>query len=412
MKVRRVKRHIFVTREYDDICYKSKNLYNYCNYILRQCITDNPELIEEYLNIVNDEGFIPEYALTTRLAKDNQRDYRSLPSQTAQQVIKLLYKNWKAFFRAIKDWSKNKSKYRGMPKPPRYKKKDGRNIVIFTNQQAKIRNGYLYFPKMTKLRPIKTNVLAYQFKQVRIVPRPTCYIVEIVYERTATPRVDLDENLYLGIDLGIDNFVTMVDNQGHRPFIIKGGVVKSWNQYFNKKKAKLMSYIGSRGTSNKIKRLTLRRNCKIENYMHHASKFVVDYCVTHRIKTIVVGYNKQWKQKSNMGDANNQNFVSIPHYRFIEMLKYKAEEVDISVILQEESYTSKCDALALEPLEKRDAYLGKRIHRGLFQSSIGKLINADVNGALNILRKAIGDSFVRRIVDRGLVFNPVKVDVL
>ena len=98
MKVRRVKRHIFVTREYDDICYKSKNLYNYCNYILRQCITDNPELIEEYLNIVNDEGFIPEYALTTRLAKDNQRDYRSLPAQTAQQVIKLLYKNWKAFF--------------------------------------------------------------------------------------------------------------------------------------------------------------------------------------------------------------------------------------------------------------------------------------------------------------------------
>jgi putative transposase len=149
----------------------------------------------------------------------------------------------------------------------------------------------------------------------------------------------------------------------------------------------------------------------IQNYLHHTSRFITDYCIENKIKNIVIGYNKKWKQEVNLGKVNNQKFVSIPYLTLIRQIQYKSEEVGIRVILNEESYTSKCDSLALEKLEKQESYLGKRIKRGLFQSSIGKLINADVSGSLNILRKVIGDGFIGNLINKSCVLQPLRMNI-
>lgn len=403
--IQRVERHIFLTKEFDEICYHSKSLYNYCNYVLRQGLSGKLENIPEFVDLLKEDKYIGEYDLSKRLAELNQVDYRNLPIQTSQQVIKLLYKNWKSFYKTIKQYKTSPKLFKGKPKPPRYKDKNGKNIVIFTNQQVKIKDGFINFPKKCGLNSLKTKVN--NLVQVRIVPQATCYVVEVVYKKEAQ-NVELNNNLYLGIDLGLNNFATIVDNTENQPFIINGKTIKSDNQFFNKKKAKLMSFVGGRGTSKRISKLTHKRNCKINDFIHKSSRFIVNYCIENKIKTIVIGLNKNWKQGINIGKRNNQKFVQIPHSKFINKIRYKAEEVGIIVIIHEESYTSKCDSLALEPIKKHETYLGKRKKRGLFQSSRNKLINADINGALNILRKVIGDSVVKQIINRGLVFSPIK----
>lgn len=405
--IQRVERHIFVTREFDQICHLSKNLYNYCNYVLRQGLSGKHENIPEFTDLLNDKKYINEYALSKRLAELNQADYRALPAQTAQQVIKLLYNNWKSFYKAIKQYNTKPKLFKGRPKPPRYKDKDGKNLIIFTNQQVKIKDGLINFPKKSLLKPIKTKVD--NLLQVRIVPQASCHVVEVVYTKEVD-NVELDNDLYLGIDLGLDNFATVVDNTENQSFIVNGKPLKSDNQFYNKKKAKLMAFIGDRGNSKMITRLSHKRNCKVQDFLHKCSRFIVNYCIQNKIKTIVVGLNQNWKQRINIGKKNNQKFVQIPHSKFVNQLKYKAEEVGIMVIVHEESYTSKCDGLALEPIKKHENYLGRRKRRGLFQSSIGKLINADINGALNILRKVTGDSVVKQIISSGFVFNPIKID--
>jgi len=343
MKLSRVERHIIVKSEIlEELTYKSKNLYNYANYLIRQHFFETGKLLREF-------------ELTTQLAKDNQVDYRDMPTaQSAQQTIKLLFKNWKSFFKAIKDYKKNPSKYKGRPKLPKYKDKKGHNIVVFTNQNCKIKTikgeNYVYFPKKTGLEPIKTKIEG-NLKQVRIIPQATCFIVEIVYEKEFKNVIEANDRV-LSIDLGLNNLVTTFNNIGEKPFIVKGKISKSINQYYNKKKAKLMSFIGDKGTSNRIKKLTLKRNNKINDYLHKTSRTIIDYCLLNDISKIVIGNNKDWKQNINMGKKNNQNFVSIPFEKLISQIEYKAEEVRIKVITTEESYTSKCSYLNNEIVEK------------------------------------------------------------
>lgn len=193
----------------------------------------------------------------------------------------------------------------------------------------------------------------------------------------------------------------------------KGGFHEdSVNQWYNKKKAKLMSFVGNKGTSNRIRKITLFRNCWIEDKLHKISRYIVDFCKSNNIGTIIIGLNKEWKNEINIGKRNNQHFVSIPHSKLIDKIVYKANLLGIEVITHEESYTSKIDHLAFEPLKKQESYLGKRKKRGLFQSSVGKLINADINGAIGIARKVVGDSFIGKIIDSGFVFNPVRINIL
>ncbi|NNG68289.1 RNA-guided endonuclease TnpB family protein, partial [Caldanaerobacter subterraneus] len=165
---------------------------------------------------------------------------------------------------------------------------------------------------------------------------------------------------------GLNNFVTLVNNIGIKPIVINGKVIKSINQYYNKKKAELMSYVGDRGTSNRIEKLTLKRNNKIKDLMHKISRFIVNWCKQYNIDTLVVGYNPKWKQEIELGKINNQNFVSIPYYQFINMLKYKCEEEGINLILAEESYTSGCSFLDGEEVSKENYDPSRRIKRGLF----------------------------------------------
>ncbi|WP_292485838.1 transposase, partial [Methanohalobium sp.] len=359
------------------LCHISKNLYNQANFIVKQSL--------------NDEGDWVRYEELNKQLKGTE-NYSILPTQTAQQTLKLMDKNWKSFFQSIKDWKKNPENYYSKPNPPKYKKKNGENILTFTNQQCRIKNGVIKFPKKTNLQ-VETRLQDdTKLNQVRILPMGVGYKCEIVYEKgLETPN--LNEEKIASIDLGINNIVTMVNNIGEKPIVIKGGVAKSINQFYNKKAGKLKSIYDKLGIKNskKLKKLYHKYKMKINDFFHKASKTIVDFCVKYNIGTLVIGYNEGWKQEVDMGKRNNQKFTQIPFHRLLEQLKYKAEDVGLKVIEQEESYTSKCSFLDGEPVERRTSYIGKRIKRGLFQSSNGIIINADVNGAYNIMKKAIPD---------------------
>ena len=234
--------------------------------------------------------------------------------------------------------------------------------------------------------------------------------VEIVYEKECV-SADVDANKCAAIDLGVNNLATLVmpDSQ---PIIFSGKVLKSDNQYYNKRKAFLHSVKDKSGIKKYTRQLyemEQRRAMKINDFMHKASRMIINWLVSHGIGRLVIGLNKGWKDSVNLRKKTNQHFCGIPHSRLIKMLEYKCSMVGILFETHEEAHTSKCDALAMEPVRHHDEYLGRRVKRGLFQSSIGKMLNADVNGALNIMRKVVGDSLVKVIVDSGLLFNPIKI---
>lgn len=393
-----VERHIIKDKRFEDICLKSGLLYNYVLYLVRQ-------------GIFNGE-YLKEYDLSTKLGKENQFDFRQLPAAVSQQVVGQVFKSVNSWIGLKKDFDKNPGKYNNnRPRLPKYKKGKKQNVVVFTTSSCRIKDdGCIHFVKNV-VEPIKTNVKKDELKQVRIVPQATCYVVEVIYERK---EVDLNINKdnFLSIDLGLNNLCSCISNVGIKPFIINGRVMKSLNRWYNKKKAGLMSYIGDKGTSRRIRRISLYRNCWIDDKIHKISRYIVNFCASNNIGRIIIGLNKEWKQEINIGKRNNQHFISIPHSKLIDKITYKAKLPCIEVVTHEESYTSKIDHLAFEGMKYQDNYLGKRKRRGLFQSSIGKLINADINGAVGIARKVIGDSCVNMIVGSGFAFNPVRVNIL
>jgi len=391
----RVERHIQVKDDQlDYLCFLSKNLYNYVNYLIRQEFIATHKLLDKY-NLVH------------KLAKQDQADFRALPSNVAQQIVYQLFKNWKSFFKANKDYKKHPEKYKSRPKPPQYKhKENGRNLLVFTKASFTIKEGFIHFAK-DAIQPLETKIS--DIREIRVIPQSSCYAIEVIYNKEAHSNENLDKNLYVSIDLGINNLATLTTNSETHPVLVNGRILKSMNRFYNKEKARLQSYIGDKGTSKRIEHLTLRRNNKVHDYMHKASRFIINYCLKHQIGNIVIGYNPQWKNEVNLGKRTNQKFVSIPYLKLVKQIQYKAEEVGINVVLKEESYTSKCDALALEEIKKHDVYLGKRVKRGLFRSSMNKLINADVNGSLNILRKVIGNGFINPL-NIGLADNPVRIN--
>ena len=206
---------------------------------------------------------------------------------------------------------------------------------------------------------------------------------------------NLDDNFVAGIDIGLNNLVALTSNKpGFQPLIANGRPLKSSNQFYNKHEAELQSQLeGNRKTSKRITKLSNKRNRKVNHYLHNASRQIINHLVDEGIGTLVIGKNKNWKQEINIGRQNNQNFVSIPHARFVNMLSYKAKLAGTKVITTEEGYTSKCSFLDLEPIDKHEEYAGKRIKRGLFRANDGTLINADVNGSGNIIRKVVPNAF-------------------
>lgn len=385
----------------DEYCHLSKNLYNHGNYLIRKKLSENDKWIRyDELNIILK--FDTEFP-----------DYKAMPlAQCAQQTLRMLDKNWKAFFVAIKSWSKNKSKYLGRPKAPKYLKKDGKFELILTNQNCRIKDNKIIFPKAFNGFSINTKCIDradfVKFNQIRIIPKQQYFVVEVVYEIECTDALP-DNGRYLGIDIGVANLATCAVSDGSFAFIINGRPLKSMNQFYNKRKAEIQSELlktSNQKYSNHLIRLDTKRNFKIDDYMHKASKKIVSYCVANHINTIIIGKNKEWKQHVNIGKRNNQTFTQIPFARFISMIEYKAKEYGIAVVMTEESYTSGTSFIDNEEPVKANYNMSRRVKRGLFKSNNGTCINADLNGAYQIIKKVIPIKW-----DRGCVLHPVLVAV-
>ncbi len=374
--------------------HKSKNLYNYANYIFKR------QLKSKY--------FTSEFEMMDILRY--HPSYTSLPAHSAQQIIKFLVKGWKGYFRSKNEFKINPKKFKAPPKPPNYKRKDGFHILFFTENQIRIRNGFVIFPKMIGLR-VKTR-LNVVVKHARIIPRGHSFLLELVYDRGIPPLRPI-KNI-VSVDFGVNNLITMVSNVG-KPVIISGKPLKSTNQWFNKEKSRLSSiYMLQQGTvqvfyGQAMKYLLKRRERKIEDYLHKASRLFINNCIARNTDTIVVGYNEGWKSDINIGRINNQNFVGIPHLNLLRKIEYKAEDAGIRVIRVEESYTSKCSFMDNELIEKHRKYVGRRVHRGLFSTSAGIKLNADCNAAGNIGRKVFPMKYFYGTVD--VVSHPVCLSI-
>lgn len=367
--------------------------------------------------------------------------YRDLSPQTSQQVLRNLFEDWKSYFKSIKAYNKDKSGFTGRPKLPKYKSKDGRIKTSFTNQRCrvkscKIRGDVVTFPRTDLVLRIGIDTTNLTLKEVRIVPNGSIYTIELVWDKVIQISKKLNEKAYIGIDLGLKNLATIVNNIGLQPIIINGKPLVAINQYYNKKKAKLQKFMPfsvvtrynkSKGIlenkkiqlcySKKIDKLTRKRNNKIEDYMHKVSKKIINYCIDNNIGNIVIGKNKQWKTNINLGRKNNQNFTGIPFNRLINMIKYKAEVFGIKVLVTEESYTSKSSFLDLDILPKfsdessiKYTFSGSRITRGLYKTK-NIVINADVNGAYNILRKVDFNLFSKEDISK-LQYIPKILNIL
>ena len=398
MQVKRTEQiWIPLSKQISSLCHLSKNLYNEGNYLIRQELFSNKKWVK--YNQLNKQ-------------LKNSENYKTLPAQTSQQILQLLDKNYKSFFNSIKEYGKHPEKFKEQPKIPRYKQKDGESLLIFTNQQAKIKNGWLILPKKVGLK-LKTRIKN-RLREVRIIPKGVGYVVEIVYEKNVK-KIKRNKKGIVGIDIGVRNLVTMVNNIGVQPIVVKGGIAKSINQYYNKQKGVLQSIYDKQDikTGEKMQRLIVKRERKLNDLFHKISRYIVEWCVQHSIDRIVIGHNDNWKQNVNMGRTINQNFVNIPFNKLIQMITYKAEEQRIEVVLQDESHTSKCSFLDNETVEHHEEYMGKRMSRGVFRSKNGIIINADVNGGYNIVRKAFPKAYQKWNADgvEGVGLHPVRINV-
>ncbi len=366
-------------KEIDNLCFLAKNLYNAANYAIGQSFIFE----KKYLS----------YNVVQKLMTSSA-DYKALPAKVSQQVLMRLHEAWQGFFATIASYKENPQKFFTKPRIPKYlHKTEGRFPSIYTTQA--ISKKYL---KQSQINPSKTKIFintnVSQIRQVRLVPKSGYYIFEVVYERVEITD-SYDSNNIAGIDIGLNNLAAVTANAiMFQPILVNGKPLKKINAFYHKKRSYLQSRLPNKQkTSLKIKDLNRKRNFKIDDYLHKASRLVIDYLAANRIGTLVIGHNDNWKQSINLGKRTNQNFVSIPFSRFISMLKYKAELIGIKVMITEESYTSKCSFVDDETLCKQSTYRGKRVKRGLFCSQSGMLINADCNGSGNIPPKSSPQCF-------------------
>jgi putative transposase len=390
----------------DEAAFKSKNLYNAALYEIRQAFFHDGT----YLN----------YNEMDRRMKGHEA-YKALPAKVSQQILMVLDKNWTAFFEALKAYEEDPSQFTGRPRLPKYKHKtEGRNILVYTIQ-AISKRGLKHGLVEPSMLPISVKTKQKHIDQVRVVPRNGYYVVEVIYTKEPI-QADVDPSFCVGIDLGVTNLAAIASNrEGFAPRLVNGRPLKAWNQWYNKRiKAlkKLLPKADREHVTRQMEQITNTRNRRIDHYLHTASKRIIDFLVEEGIGTIIIGKNVFWKQEVNRGRHNNQNFVCIPHARFIEMLTYKAQLVGITVEVTEESYTSKASFLDLDPMpvydpndEEQHVFRGKRIGRRhrLYRTADGRKISADVNGAYNILRKRRPEAFAQGVA--GYVVHPVRLAI-
>ena len=379
----------------DELCFKSKNLYNAALFEFRQSFFDKEldTLTWQNINRIFNQS--------------NQFDYRELPSKVSNTVLKKLGNNISSFWSLIK-----KSDYKQKVRLPKYlHKTDGRFIVEFNKQTFSNKrddNNNLIICKSSLDLRIPTKVEKPQ--QVRIIPKVGCYVIEVVYE-VEENRLKQNQRV-AAIDLGLNNLAAVVTNDGDNPILISGRKIKSINQYYNKmtsKKQALLPY--NVFTSKSLDRLLLKRNNKISYEIHKITKFLANYFDERDVSKVIIGNNSGWKNGINIGKRNNQNFVNIPYTKFINQLTYKCKSLGITVIVREESYTSKASFLDYDEIPNykegaKHKFSGKRIKRGLYRSTTRK-INADVNGAYNTMVKEDSNYIIGNREQLG--FNPTLI---
>lgn len=393
-----------------ELCHLSKNVYNEAIYNIRQ----------HYFA----EGSFLKYEANYHVMKTSE-NYKRLGVQIAQQTMKCADASYRSFFKLL-ELVKDKKFSSAAVRMPGYLDKD--SFYAIHIPEVRIKGGYFCIPTSVNLRHeygfqmklrIPDKLLDKKIRQAHIIPRHNGKYFEVRYifdsEETLIP--ELDSNKFLGIDLGVNNLATCVTNTGES-FIIDGKKLKSINQWYNKEIARLSSikdkqHISYRTNLQYLK--TRKRNNEVKDYIYCAAKYVVNYCVEHSISTIVIGYNEGFQQNVNMQKANNQNFTYIPFGQLKCRIQFLAERYGISCILQEESYTSQAsffdndDIPVYNPRNPQEyKFSGKRIKRGLYQTSKKLFVNADVNAALNILNKSKLTS-LKALQCSGEVVTPLRI---
>lgn len=335
---------------------------------------------------------------------ENPDFFSDLPSHTAQHIVMQAVTDFRNWIKACRKYKKNSEHFTGKPRMPGYKKSDVCTHE-FSNQMSVLRNDekgtFLTLP-LIKDRLYFSNLSEdARLKNVVIKPYYGRYLMCLTVDEPDTVITsDAGPNV-CAIDFGVKNFAAIVCND-ETSALYKGGAILSDRQWFYKKKAELMSII-TRGHekrhawSGKLDDLSYHSANFVKDQCHKISSSIISYCIEHNAGTLVLGVNRCWKQNSNMGRIKNQNFVSMPITVLRKMITYKAMKAGIRVIEQEESYTSKADITSMDYIptygvddEKAD-FSGSRIKRGLYHCGNGIIINADCNGAANIMRKALPD---------------------
>ena len=393
------------------LCHIAKNLTNQAIYNVRQYYFTEGE----YLN----------YEKNYALLKSSE-NYKMLNSNMAQQILKEIDGSFKSFFGLLKLAKKGKYSFKDC-KLPHYLSKDGYTTLIIGF--VRLNGNKLILPFSNSFKKnhkaveitIPPILLDKKIKEIRIIPKANARFFEIqyIYEAECIQR-NLNPNNVLALDLGINNLATAVSSNGNS-FIIDGKRLKSINQWYNKTNARLQSIkdkqcYGKKPT-NRQKAITRNRNNKVNDYMNKVARKVIDYCISNDIGILVVGYNETFQKNTNMGKVNNQTFMNIPYGQLRSKLEYLCELNDIVFVKQEESYTSKASFWDRDeiPIYNNDnpktyTFSGKRIHRGLYQCANGKCLNADINGALNILRKSNVVS-LEGLYSRGEVDTPIRIRI-
>ncbi len=394
-----------------ELCHIAKNLTNEAIYNVRQ----------HYFT----EGKFLKYEKNYTLLKSSS-NYKALNSNMAQQILKEVDVSFKSFFGLLKLAKQGKYAFKDC-KLPHYLPKDGYTTLVIG--YVRLNGNKLILPFSNSFKKthkaveitIPPVLLDKKVKEIRILPKANARFFEIqyIYEAEYIQR-NLNTQNALTLDLGINNLITAVSSAG-KSFIIDGRRLKSINQWFNKENARLQSikdkqHFGKR-TTNRQKAIARDRNNKVNDYMNKAARVIIDYCISNDVGTLIVGYNVTFQRNSHIGKQNNQNFVNIPYGHLRDKLAYMCKLNGIAYIEQEESYTSKAsfwdkDVLPVYNADnpKEYEFSGNRVHRGLYKTANGKTFNADINGALNIMRKSsVVDMSI--LYGRGEVDTPVRIRI-
>ena len=404
---------------FDDLCRKSKLLYNAALFRVRNIFTgyDKEHRTENEVEVFQEVALLQRsypnmhvrrvisYTHLEKMMRvtENADFFSGLPRQTAQQMVKQSVTDFKNWLASLREYKKHPEKYLGKPKMPRYKKSDLTTVII-TNQDAVL---YRDDIGMSLKLPLQKQRLYFSnlssdpvLKEVKIKPYYGRFLLCLTLEE---PDVAFDPSGFhvCAIDLGTDNFAAIVCDD-HSSAIYKGGAVLSKIQWFHKQRAKYFSIITKghekkHAVSKRLRDLSFHYANFVKDQCHKISRSIIDFCMEHQCGTLILGVNLLWKQRSNMNKINNQNFVSMPITLLRTMITYKALNAGIRIIEQEESYTSKADLIANDRIptygvdDKDASFSGKRIKRGLYRCSNGMILNADCHAAANIMRKAIPD---------------------